>query len=338
MELRSTKFIPNAIESNGIGAGILPYAVDPQGVPHFLLGRERFIPSWRGSCRWSGFEGSRKENETMLQTALREFEEESLGVICTAEHIENVISSESYEFRIVLRIVTDRDIQRYHSTYVIRIPWDADLPEQFQRTRSAIEHVDRLQQEFHHARQLTACPDTEDIGTVETVGEGYVRVMRHVSTAPCIVHTPWAIDHETQIVSAVFHGQEAQMLSSWNSLRSKLERAVIASGHPSLVVERDTVFEQLQRVRSSRDHLEKDQIRWWSLPDLSSVLRNRGVFGSERFRPYFLPVLQTAISELTSNAADASDFQPHVLSHAKAPHGPVFPRGLALPDDHPKDA
>jgi hypothetical protein len=51
----------------------------------------------------------------------------------------------------------------------------------------------------------------------------------------------------------------------------------------------------LQCVNVNLDHLEKDHIRWWNVPLLHAVMQGRGVCDKERFRPYFMPVLQTLL-------------------------------------------
>jgi hypothetical protein len=61
-------------------------------------------------------------------------------------------------------------------------------------------------------------------------------------------------------------------------------------------VEYDGRWRLLQHVDVNVDHLEKDQVRWWSIDELDAVIVGQGQFGVDRFRPYFLPVLQTALT------------------------------------------
>ena len=51
-------------------AGIIPYTLFENQI-YFLLGRER------SNDKWSGFVGSSEPNESIIQTALREFNEET---------------------------------------------------------------------------------------------------------------------------------------------------------------------------------------------------------------------------------------------------------------------
>ena len=73
MQTLITRFDEDSIERHGAAAGVLPFTVTNNGEVYVLLGRERFVQSWRGRRRWSGFEGSRHPGETMDETAVREF-------------------------------------------------------------------------------------------------------------------------------------------------------------------------------------------------------------------------------------------------------------------------
>ena len=95
LPLQSATFSDESIDAHGMGGGVVPFAVTPEGDVRLLLGRERWINSWRGSCRWSGFEGSRKDGESLQDTSVREFVEESLGVVLDARSIASAASHPS---------------------------------------------------------------------------------------------------------------------------------------------------------------------------------------------------------------------------------------------------
>ena len=76
MDVQPGCFRAADIEKYAQGAGVIPVARAPDGTVRLLLGRERYLPHWHGSCRWSGFEGSRKLHEDLDATAEREFVEE----------------------------------------------------------------------------------------------------------------------------------------------------------------------------------------------------------------------------------------------------------------------
>ena len=297
MDIQSSHFDHTDIENLGLGAGVLPYTVDEKGEIHVLLGRERFMPSWKGSCRWSGFEGSRKPNETMTNTAMREFLEESLGVVLNEQEISTIINNKTYSIRIVLKILHDRRSERYHCTYVVQIPWDTTIPNKFKEMRHKIEHIDRLTQEWKHMLPMFL-KDIDCVGPIQTLEDGRVCIHSDPHSTPCILRSPWKIVSEGDdiVVRAFVESEDAEQLLKWENLRQKLENLLI--DHPCIKVTRDDTFNKIKSVDIVMDHLEKDQVRWWRVSDLNDVLKNKGSLGHERFRPYFLPVLQTFLTEI----------------------------------------
>jgi len=299
MRLSRTKFDTSSIEENGMGAGVVPVAVAHDSEYRVLLGRERFMPQWKGSCRWSGFEGTRKEGEKVIETAFREYTEESLGEV-TPKWNEKILQ-EQYWRLIVLRIENDRNIERYHSTYVIRVPWDDAIPERFLQTRMKLENLDRAAQEWRYSRPVIL-GDSYDvrisIGPVLSHPEGGVSISRVVSIGMNNVY-PWAdIEHFDGQVLQTAHvtGEAALGMLAWNRHRERTEQSMVE--HMAVNVRRCTRWNLLQSATVSRDFLEKDQMCWWTLHELRRALENRGNLGTHRFRPYFLPVLQTLLQEL----------------------------------------
>ena len=155
--------------------------------------------------------------------------------------------------------------------YVIRVPWDPSLPSRFRQVRSNVEYVDRLVQEWRLTRPPALGGDNTTVGSID-------------GTEECVVV------RQPDLTTSVFEGDDASDIWKWRRLRERLCRAV-DDAHPCI----RTVFEAgaLRDVSVNLDHLEKDQIRWWSTVSLAEVLRCRGSLDAERFRPYFLPVLQT---------------------------------------------
>ena len=295
LQIHNANFRTEDIEAYGMGAGIVPVAIDPDGEFRLLLGRERYLPHWKGSCRWSGFEGSRKPEESLHVTAAREYAEESLGVVSMA--------GRSHWLRIVVRILHEKRAERYHATYAIPVEWDADAPRRFQQTRLDLEHIDRAMQEWRYARPTSALPFGVDVGAVEGGAEA-ARVE--------------LFDLESQTARiAIFEGDAARSVLEWRRLRERCERALRV--HPSVRMRRRDGW--LQEVGVTRDYLEKDQVRWWSETELRQVMAERGHHGSNRFRPYFLPVLQTLLEKLRARPAAliTSLSQPRPVS----PHPPA---------------
>jgi hypothetical protein len=319
--IRKDTFSQEDIETNGSGAGIVLHSVDEAGVHRFLLGRER-LSLWKGSCRWSGFEGSRKPGENLIRTAVREFLEESLDSVLPVGEAEAALEAERHELCVVLSVACDRRVARYHRTYLLRTEWkDGAEVDAFDAVRQKLDYVDRLVQEWRHFRPplLTGVEvgRVDDLTPPPKKGEGVdapppppprARVTcaccveaRMDGGVPTILAPPWVCEGDA--ATAVVEGSEAANLLRWSALRAKLERA--AFDHPALRIRRADGGDggagqplSLQEADLHRDHLEKDQVRWWSAAELTEVLDGHGTRGADRFRPYFLPVLQTILTEL----------------------------------------
>ena len=299
MEMTKSSFEQEDVETHGIGAGVLPVGVDDLGVPHVLLGRERLLPAWKASCKWSGFEGSRKTGETMTDTATREFLEESLRVVKNSEHVCENILQKKYLMRIVLKILNERCREpKYHCTYLVPVEYDPLLPQKFLDTRLALEKLHGDMQEWMHWK-----PDIIKgygvVGPICETEDGTVTLTCRTEREECvsILQSPWVVekDSEEGWVKGYFTGSDARAFLVWERMRESLEKKLIP--HPCLSVVYDNRYNRLQSLKLINDHLEKDQIRWWTLDELQMVLYNRGTYGLEKFRPYFLPVLQTLLAE-----------------------------------------
>jgi predicted NUDIX family NTP pyrophosphohydrolase len=102
-------------------AGILCYAIEPktQNI-YFLLGKE----SYDGT--WSDFAGGPKHGERKIETAIREFSEETMGMVIPVEELIRDLDHELYTF------LLDADNR---VTYVKQIPFEPDLPLRFANHR-----------------------------------------------------------------------------------------------------------------------------------------------------------------------------------------------------------
>lgn len=318
MNLQAASFCSGDIERYGMGAGIVPMATRPEdGAVCFLLGRERWMPSWKGSCRWSGFQGARKEHEEMLVTASREFDEESMGSCLSfdREEVQRRLREGDYWIRVVLRIVNEhrRSAHRYHSTHVMRIAWDEAIPRRFQEVRAGVEYVDRLVQELRHTRPRV-------LHLLTDVGD----IVDGTSPASSVVVQHGTEGLEGRRETVFTEPDDVEALRAWRLVRERLDRALAQHVHRCVRVVRDSEGRHVTDVQVCKDFLEKDQVRWWTTDELTDVFRNRGTHGNERFRPYFLPVLQTILHE------HAREFDPN--------YDPERQVGTAVPRARTHDA
>lgn len=131
--LRPAAFDADLIARHFIGAGIIPVATHPVTCERIvLLAREGKHHNYRGSLKWSGFEGGRREHETVRETALREWREESLGCVPGVDGAQPLC-----EIVINVQDSLDGAAQKYHVTHVHEVRY-ADYPARFSEERRAL--------------------------------------------------------------------------------------------------------------------------------------------------------------------------------------------------------
>ena len=223
LQTKKVHFKEEIIEAYGYGAGVVPFAYKPDGEVVLLLGRERF-GYWRGASRWSGFEGSRKANEKMIDTAQREFTEETMNVLALPRS-----GLSNADARIVLRVVHPRYPERYHATYLVPVEWDQDIPRKFEDTRNSVEYTERLLQEWRFTR-----PD-------EMRGMRWVRELEKeplcVTARAKDLHPRAGWEECTQergSFTRTFEGSDAARIREWLAVQTKLQRAVRMYPHPCI--------------------------------------------------------------------------------------------------------
>lgn len=320
MECSIVHFSEDVVESKFRGAGIVPVSYHA-GTYYFLLGRERWVYSWSGSCRWSGFEGSRKSGESPVQTAVRECREETLNVF-GSDAFRLALVAKAYWMRVVVNVTQEkRNLERFNVCYAVPIRWNDSIPDKFETMRQTVEHVDRLAQEFEYKRQSMLGSNTPcgldlsrfHVGPIAHDPDGQsvtvqcLLLEEEFSLARCAA----VVQEERPDASGEWHATAenprlyvghfqcakiVRHVCEWSEVRARLTRALI--DHPCLQVTRDAQWQLVQRVHVQHEFLEKDHLRWWSEQELRQVMQNRGTYEHEKFRPYFLPVLQTLLGAL----------------------------------------
>ena len=101
-----------------MGGGVLPVAFY-KGKLYFLFSRE-YINSKDDGGLWSDFGGSKDDDETYFQTALREGYEESDKIIGSKNTIKKLMKNSLQEITI-----------NGYRTYIILIKYDKELPKKF---------------------------------------------------------------------------------------------------------------------------------------------------------------------------------------------------------------
>lgn len=307
--LNDAEFSFDSIYEQVIGAGVLPVAIDKNGKIWFLLGKERFISHWRGSLKWSGFEGGRKEGEKVEMTAAREFIEESIGTVsldegrsCISSVLRQIENSE-YVARIVLCILHgENQERRYHVTYLMQTLLDVACPQEFEVRRNKIivlrEYASLLRKYVMHLQDLPLPREEEEFNSE------YVDCITSVYKTPkdvlCVeVYNATDKRHDVLLFDNV-SPHMARIYLKWFEVRKtctvKLEEFDDAE-EEMLSITRNKMGEVMS-LSINEDYIEKQNIMWWEMQDLKEVIWNGGYSKSNFFRAYFLPVLQRAIEEM----------------------------------------
>lgn len=294
LKLTRSTFEHSEIERCGLGGGFIPVAEDGNGNFQVLLGRERFVSHWKGSCRWSSFEGSRKDGESLSDASIREFCEETMCLLHSHEETKKIVVERGFWIRIVMKIMSERRLERYHSLYVVRVPYDPALPGRFSNLRMQIEQIDRLQQDM----QLNLPDFLRGVGEIGEICSDEDGTQMLSEFAPSCANGGWSQVHGGYLTNYVSECQ--RRLLAFANLRERLGSAINNCEHACVRVSRGERWGELQHITIDPDYLEKDLIRWWSVSELQEVLNGRGSAGTVRFRPFFLPVLQTLLEELTA--------------------------------------
>lgn len=133
------------------GAGVILYSVDERNVPYIVMARDCSSKSHHmshvASSSWSSFEGCRKGKESEIQTASREFVEESLGVVNemeSQEAVERMLLNRDYERRIVTNITMNDERTFSYVSFVKRIQHRRNLPVAFQNIRRHLRYLHTL--------------------------------------------------------------------------------------------------------------------------------------------------------------------------------------------------
>lgn len=295
-------FDEDDIRRNAIGAGIIPIAITQNGSCRIILGKERYICYWRGSQKWSGFEGSRKTDETVEETAAREFLEESMyciplcGVPLTFDALVLALRKGMYVRRIVVQIEHENQTQpKYHITYIMQTTYDNHETMFSQRRHDVLKLLNDSIYFMQCARNLKnshfpregCTTDNKIVSRIVSVEKddtnmivGYeddcenAHMKLYDNTTLCNSYEDW------------FHTRHA-CVNMAHHMREDID--------PKSVIVRRDMYDNVTSISINEDIIEKQSITWWSSSDLHIVMQNGGYKDGEFFRAFFLPVLQYTV-------------------------------------------
>ena len=347
--LHDTYFEFNDISSHITGGGVLPVAIDDCGKIWFLLGKERHVNHWRGSLKWSGFEGGRKHGESVETTAAREFVEESISTILMHDMPEDLsldigsmtdyIQNGKYVMRIVLCILNNGDTERrYHVTYVVQVKYNKSTPSAFTTRRRMFLEIQTRSNQF--SKSIETLNGLSDILPREGVLFGGVKVdcitcAETFKTGGLRVEF---LDEKQKTHSVEINPEQEAVVAflRWFHLRLSLT-ADLRALHTCREILEVTCnpLGMVNTVRFNDDYLEKQYIQWWSFDDITAVMRNGGYMNNEFFRAYFLPVLQRTKDEISGMVRKERSSENHACasSHEAGADVKTTPPSRPLSDE-----
>ena len=337
------------------GAGILPFMRRGKKI-FFVLGRERFVQNWRGSHRWSGFEGGRKPTESIVENAVREFHEETMGAFLkTSGDLETDLEENNYAMRIALSMRAPLT-ERAHVTFVKHFAWQPNVSSHFAASRRTLLAIQTLAETIKS--KSLACPrrypfvregDRMVCGNLDFVVVSLESVVVHGTALHLEMRTASVADavkscsEPPRLLRIVYVASDAEHLTNyqaWFSQRRQLTRL-----WNSLGAQTRDYFENHVRVsRGSNglishiainpDILEKSVVRLWPFEELVSVAFNSQC--EDIFRPYFLVVLRQTLLRFTSGRPERFSHRRwiahHVEHHSNASAEDPTDRSTTSPD------
>ena len=130
---------PRFDHNTTVGAGVVLFTVIGRTL-FFVLARERYVRFWKGSLKWSGFEGASMRDETDVQTATRELREETLDSFS-----DTGVTDELKKGRFAMKVVAScKHTGRKHVTYLEEVGDCGPCIERFRHTRQRIQRITSL--------------------------------------------------------------------------------------------------------------------------------------------------------------------------------------------------
>ena len=300
MDIKPCNINLEECDNTVMGGGILPFCMI-NGEILILLAQERQVMHWRGSQKWSGFEGGRKNEEDIFTTASREFQEESLA-ICnivsntkdfpTVCEISDLLKEKDYEMRITLRVADD-DKHREHVTFLKRIEYDKYMYIRFTCIR------DQLITLFHMIDNMNSITISEGFpdfgGKYNNINISVIDRVSNIDSKMVVVcKDENSVQHEFKMaVCYTYMSRITSKIRIIKAIKIYMDLHPDILHHPSISNSR-----HIHDMKINADFLEKQVIRFWSVRELREVISNGGFKGEDVFRAYFIPVLQTILDNI----------------------------------------
>ena len=202
--------------------------------------------------------------------------------------------------------------------YLKRIPWQPELPSQFDSIRSRLFHLRSLSQKYQE--NISVLPKNiplpgftaEDIyhptsnSERDITSQVHIVVNMHLTDKiDAIRYSYWTsngIKYEIVKFSKFgnhIEGKMRKVIDIWQRLRHSFYLLPYCMrNHPALDIEMVPNTALIINLKVKNCYMEKQSVSWWSLPRLSEVIQHGGLFRGEMFRPNFLPFLAVVLDVL----------------------------------------
>lgn len=286
-----------------VAASVLCFAVCDRGNLYFLLGKEAGRRVGKADS-WSDFGGrANVEDADAEATALREFTEESMGLV---QFVHAGLADKSH----VAALAVSMSTTTRHVCFLKQVVWQPDLPATFLRMRILFNnmrtaskqvawlmrnHAPRMHlldylvhagvSRAHMASAVALLDETVRVEYRGVGGAGATTTWRtfDVCALAGVARDDWM--HYANYISLV-----RQMSNLWYDMPAAWR------AHPAL---RCTWWRgHLVRIVVCRHYLEMQCLRWWSLPYCHELIQKRGRCRKNTLRPCFLPTLRLMLDYL----------------------------------------
>jgi hypothetical protein len=290
------------------GSGVLCYAICSRNRVKVLLGRERETVGWHlGSGKWSTFSGRTEVNESAIQSAAREFVEESCAAValdvCDSLPMRREVAEARLEGQPSLtRSFESRGVAYKHITLLRAIPFAGGRhPILFSDFRRRLVKLDNALHSYTGARR--ACSELPRfLLPGSSLSETLVTLSSDViGDTDCVDVTVLdTSSDERHVVRVRVSSSEARLLSHLGGELANLRTYLASRGadtilqHPAVTVR--TVGGVVVDVSVDRSFLEKSEIRWFDVSELRTALHNQGCASS--FRRCFLESIPLLLQKL----------------------------------------
>lgn len=297
-----------------VAASLLCFAVCPAGNVYFLLGKESGMYGLPSKAdNWSDFGGRcNKHDADYIETAAREFAEESMCVLGDQKSTEAELRDDRY----ICALSMSMSSRTKHVCFLKQVSWMPEVPAVFLKMRKMFLRIRNTSKKINWL--LRRRPDGQRLHLIDWVVHKQANEHNDMavsarlannatSTALCMAvrfSSKSGRSYVKTIEMLPYHTQEdIPRYHAYVSLVQDMQRQYVGlpdawRSHPAL---KFTYWRgRLVRIVMCRHFLEMQCLRWWSLPYLHQLIQCNGRFRKNIVRPCFMPTLRLMLDYLAT--------------------------------------